>query len=227
MNTIKTRQFCCVTFVYAGAALAFLALMAMDSGGIVRTVVKAVPVSTLIVLVVRDLRGIARFCLTGALLGSVCGDILLDLPYARLFIFGLLAFLAAHLFYTFLFFRFAKGPDGYEKIIIAGLVLFAFLMIWVFRNIPSALYGPVVIYIAVIITMSIGSLLVPAESRLLFIGALLFIASDVVLAVNKFLVVIPYGRVINISLYFSAQFIMIIAARRIWTEPKNRSTIIC
>jgi uncharacterized membrane protein YhhN len=71
--------------------------------------------------------------------------------------------------------------------------------------------------------MSIGALLIPAKNRLLFWGALLFIASDVVLAVNKFLIVIPNGRVINISLYFIAQFMIIMAARAIW--PKRTGLI--
>jgi uncharacterized membrane protein YhhN len=195
--------------------------MAMDMIGIGRTVLKAIPVSTLMVLVLRDMRGFAGICLTGALLGSVCGDILLDLPYANLFIFGLVAFLVAHLFYTVLFFRYAKSPDGFGKVMMAGLVLFAGVMIWIFRGIAPALYGPVVLYIVVIITMSIGALLVPAENHLLFWGALLFIASDVVLALNKFLVAIPYGRVINISLYFIAQFIIIMAARTTWLDTDD------
>ena len=192
--------------------------MAMDMVGIGRTVLKAIPVSTLMVLVLRDMRGFARICLTGALLGSVCGDILLELPYANLFIFGLVAFLVAHLFYTVLFFRYAKSPDGFAKVVMAGLVLFAGVMIWIFRGIPPALYGPVVLYIVVICTMSIGALLVPAENRLLFWGAIMFIASDVVLALNKFLMTIPYGRVINISLYFIAQFIIIMAAQAFWVD---------
>jgi uncharacterized membrane protein YhhN len=192
--------------------------MAMDMVGIGRTVLKAIPVSTLMVLVLRDMRGFVRICLTGALLGSVCGDILLDLPDAKVFIFGLVAFLVAHLFYTVLFFRYAKSPDGIGKVMMAGLVLFAGAMIWIFRGIAPALYGPVVLYILVIVTMSIGALLVPAENRLLFWGALLFIASDVVLALNKFLVAVPYGRVINISLYFIAQFMIIMAARAIWID---------
>jgi uncharacterized membrane protein YhhN len=190
----------------------------MDMAGIGRTVLKAIPVSTLMVLVLRDMRGFVRICLTGALLGSVCGDILLDLPYANIFIFGLVAFLVAHLFYTVLFFRYAKSPDGIGKVLMAGLVLFAGVMIWIFRGITPALYGPVVLYILVIVTMSIGALLVPAENRLLFWGALLFIASDVVLALNKFLMAVPYGRVINISLYFIAQFMIIMAARDIWVD---------
>jgi uncharacterized membrane protein YhhN len=218
MNTIKTPRFHGFTFIYVAAASAFLVVMAMDMVGIGRTVLKAIPVSTLMVLVLRDMRGFARICLTGALLGSVCGDILLDLPYANLFIFGLVAFLVAHLFYTVLFFWYAKSPDGFAKVMMAGLVLFAGVMIWIFRGIAPALYGPVVLYIVVIITMSIGALLVPAENRLLFWGALLFIASDVVLALNKFLVAVPYGRVINISLYFIAQFMIIMAAWAIWVD---------
>lgn len=218
MNRKTRARFQGYIFIYVLAASAFLVLMAMDMAGIGRTVLKAIPVSTLMVLMFRDIRGFARICLVGALICSVCGDILLDLPYTNLFIFGLVAFLAGHLFYTVLFFRYAKRPDRSGKVIIAGLMLFAGVMIWIFRGIATALYGPVVLYIVVIITMCIGALLVPAENRRLFLGALLFIASDVVLAVNKFIVVIPYGRVINISLYFIAQFMIIMAARAIWAE---------
>jgi uncharacterized membrane protein YhhN len=195
----------------------------MDMAGIGRTVLKAIPVSTLMVLVLRDMRGFVRICLTGALFFSVCGDILLDQPYASVFIFGLVAFLVAHLFYTVLFLRHAKSPERFGKAIMAGLVLFAGVMIWIFRGIAPGLYGPVVLYIVVIVAMSIGALLVPAKTNCLFWGALIFIASDVVLAFNKFLVAIPYGRVINISLYFIAQFMIIMAARAIWVDTHEEA----
>jgi uncharacterized membrane protein YhhN len=221
MNTTRSNGF---IFIYAAAASAFLIIMAMDMAGIGRTILKAVPVTTLMVLVFRDMRGFVRICLTGALVGSLCGDILLDLSYANIFIFGLAAFLVAHLFYAVLFFRYAKSPDGSGKVTIAGLLLFAGLMIWIFRGIAPAIYGPVVFYILLIVTMSIGALLVPAGNRLLFWGAVLFIASDVVLAVNKFLVAIPYGRIINISLYFIAQFIIIMAARSVWADTVEEGT---
>ena len=83
---MKTTQFRGFIFVYVVAVLAFLVFMAVDMVGIGRTVLKAIPVGTLMVLVLRDMRGFVRICLTGALLGSVCGDILLDLPYANVFI---------------------------------------------------------------------------------------------------------------------------------------------
>jgi uncharacterized membrane protein YhhN len=224
MHAIKTKHISGFIFIYAVAALSFLVLMAMNMVGIGRTVLKAIPVITLLVLVLRDMRGFVRICLVGALLCSVWGDILLDLPYANVFIFGLVAFLAGHLFYTVLFFRHAKTPEEFSKVIIVVLIIFAGVMIWLFRGISPDLYGPVVFYIVVIITMSIGAFLVPAENHLLFQGALLFIASDVVLAINKFLFVIPYGRVINISLYFIAQFLIIIAARTIWIDRGEKGT---
>jgi len=215
MNTQPLQR---ITLIYAGAAAAFLLLMAMEIGGLGRTVLKAIPVSALLVLVFRDMQGFVRICLIGALFCSVCGDILLDLPYPNMFIFGLVAFLVGHLFYSVLFFRYAKSPDGFRKWIIAGLVIFAGVIMWIFRGISPSLYGPVALYIVVIVTMSIGALLVPARNHRLFGGALLFIASDVVLAVNKLGFIIPYGRVINISLYFIAQFVIIRAAGAIWID---------
>lgn len=211
--------------VYAMAAMAFMVLLGMDHTGISRTVVKAIPVTILLFLVITRFQGPARLLLAGALLGSAGGDILLDLPYAGLFIFGLVSFLLAHLFYLVLFFRYASAADGFEKAMIAGLMIFAGAMVWLFRGIDPSLFGPVVLYIGVIVAMSIGALLVPAPNRLLFWGALLFIASDVVLAVNKFLLIIPHGRLINISLYFIAQYVIILAARAIWGKGRKSGTV--
>ncbi len=97
----------------------------MGISGIGRTALKAIPVLTLLYLVLRGLGGFPRACLSGALIGSLSGDILLDLPYPGIFIFGLVSFLVAHLFYTVLFFRYAKRPDGVQKTTIAALVLLA------------------------------------------------------------------------------------------------------
>ncbi|MFP3981859.1 MAG: lysoplasmalogenase [Desulfobacterales bacterium] len=211
------------TLVFAAAAIVFMVLLAMDITGIVRTVFKAVPVSTLLVMVISEMNGFSRICLAGALFGSVCGDVLLDLPGQNVFVFGLAAFLAGHLFYTVLFFRNAARPGETEKVVIAGLIFFAGVLMWLFSDIAPELHGPVVAYIAVIVIMSIGALLVPAPDRLLFSGALVFIASDLVLAVNKFLIAIPAGRLINITLYFLAQYLIISAARRIWALSASRA----
>jgi uncharacterized membrane protein YhhN len=206
------------TLIFLLGAAIFMVMLAADITCIGRTIAKAVPVSTLLVLVILKMRGFARLFLAGALIGSVSGDILLDLPHDTFFIFGLGAFLAGHLFYTVLFYRYAGRPNRAETIITTALIVFAGAMIWLFSGIDPELYGPVVVYIIIIVAMSIGALLVPAPDRYLFYGAFLFIASDLVLAVNKFLIAIPAGRIINISLYFAAQYIMIAAALAIWNQ---------
>jgi len=225
MNTAATRTLpAAYTFIFAAAALAFLALLGLEIAGIGRTVLKAIPVTTLLVLVLREMDGAPRVFLAGALIGSVAGDILLDIPQ-NLFIFGLVAFLVGHLFYTVHFFRHATRPNRTDRAIIAGLIVFAGATMWLFSGIDPSLYPPVVAYISVIVTMSIGALMVPAESRLLFGGALLFIASDLVLAVNKFLVPIPHGRLVNISLYFIAQYVIIAAALGIWARSRSTAPV--
>jgi uncharacterized membrane protein YhhN len=41
------------------------------------------------------------------------------------------------------------------------------------------------------------------------LGAVLFYASDIVLAWNKFIQPMPYGRMLNIGLYHAGQFLLI------------------
>lgn len=226
MDSRRSLFFKGYTLVFILGAAAFMVMLATDITGIGRTIAKAIPVCTLLVLVLRDMSGFARICLAGALLGSVSGDILLDLPHDSLFVFGLAAFLTGHLFYTVLFFRYAGRPNRSEAITTGCLVVFAGAMMWLFSGIDPGLYGPVVIYIIVIVAMSIGALLVPAPGRLLFYGAVLFIASDVILAVNKFLITIPAGRIINITLYFIAQYLIIAAARAIWNQARQSDPLV-
>jgi uncharacterized membrane protein YhhN len=41
-----------------------------------------------------------------------------------------------------------------------------------------------------------------------FLGAILFLISDAILAINKFARKIPFGRAANLSLYFIAQWLL-------------------
>ena len=168
-------------YIYTASACAFLVLLAMDMVGIGRTALKSIPVSTLIVLMLRDMRGYARICLIGALLCSVCGDILLDLPYAHFFIFGLVAFLVGHVFYAVLFFRFAKSPDRFGITMMAALVIFAVMMVWIFRGIARPIRSRGALYCGDYhneYRRTPGSRREPPA----FLGRPPFIASDVVLA---------------------------------------------
>ena len=146
---------------------------------------------------------------------SLAGDIFL-LWLDRFFIYGLLAFLLAHIAYLIGFNTPSSPPAawGFVMALIIGLG-----GLRVMRRILSAMTGekarlriPVAIYGAVISLMLLSAMLKLTDSAwgagaslLVASGAFLFVASDIVLAWNKFVSPIQNGRMINIGLYHLGQ----------------------
>ncbi len=67
MNRCPVLFFGWYTLVFLLGAASFLIMLASDITGIGRTVAKAIPVATLLVLVIRDMHGFGRICLAGAM----------------------------------------------------------------------------------------------------------------------------------------------------------------
>jgi uncharacterized membrane protein YhhN len=119
---------------------------------------------------------------------SLWGDIFLMMPSDR-FIAGLISFLIAHLFYIVAFSLNISQivPFSYMiPFIVYGIVMFRFLSPGM-----GKLRIPVMLYITVIMTMVFlamsRDLIMPNKYNLYaFIGALFFMASDSILAINKF-----------------------------------------
>lgn len=153
----------------------------------------------------------ARLWLFLALGGSLAGDILLLSP--QFFIPGLAAFLLAHIAYIVRFTRDAPWfPRGLSALIIgaAGVSLFVFEA----RFVPQALLVPVAAYSAVISAMAAQAygraqlLKNPAAWRVA-IGALIFVASDTILSVDKFIVPFPAASVLNSITYYFSQYLLV------------------
>jgi len=134
------------------------------------------------------------------------------------FLFGLVAFLIAHIFYTI---AFVKCKDvNHEIPIVKKYPLFGigFLAIGagVFIKIKDNLGDmeiPVLVYIAAIILMGVMALnrynKVEKDSFwLILLGALLFIFSDSIIAFNKFNGYIPNARVYIMTCYILAQYLI-------------------
>jgi len=151
------------------------------------------------------------------ILFSLAGDVLLMLSLERLFLFGLVAFLVAHIFYITGF------RDELTVINAWSLILLVVIAINVSRLIrriiaamrlkgqnrlvvPVAVYGTV---ISVMLYAAMSTIYDPAwkTSAAFFVsvGAFLFCASDVILAWNKFVAPLRNGRVLNIALYHLGQ----------------------
>ncbi|MFI0491411.1 lysoplasmalogenase [Flavobacterium sp.] len=159
---------------------------------------------------------ILLFALTFSWFGDV---ILLFSESGKLyFIFGLIAFLISHVIYIILFNKQLK-PNKFKLsflfLIGIGVVL---LYLLVLLSLLSPHLGdlklPVIIYATVISTMLLfafkGSLhwQKPANSYILF-GAIIFVSSDSILAINKFYSALPNASFWIMLTYLAAQFLIV------------------
>jgi len=151
------------------------------------------------------------------ILFSLAGDVLLMISLDRMFLFGLAAFLFAHLSYIIGF------KDGLGTVSAWSLLLLVFIAVSVIRmmrRIVGALRAkgennlvyPVIIYGSVISAMlyaAMSTIQDPAwkTSAAFFVslGAFLFCVSDVILAWDKFVSPVRNGRVFNIATYYLGQ----------------------
>jgi uncharacterized membrane protein YhhN len=124
-----------------------------------------------------------------ALLFSALGDALLDLNGAKLFVPALASFLITHLLYATMFLRVAKlrfaRLQVWRLMLLVLVPLFAIAYTMVLWPKLGNLSLPVACYIAAIVAMTVFSLRVPVA--IVPIGAGLFLISDSLIALEKFL----------------------------------------
>jgi uncharacterized membrane protein YhhN len=144
------------------------------------------------------------------LLFSLAGDILL-IQVLDTFILGLLSFLAAQVIYTYAF-R-AGRPFRFN---LFAVLPFAFYGVLIYVLLQPGLDGmalPVAAYVIVILVMAWQAWDQWDDMRarwalLAFIGALLFVISDSILALNRFGEPFFAARFLTLTTYFSAQWLI-------------------
>ena len=145
---------------------------------------------------------------------SFFGDVLLMFSGELFFIFGLVSFLIAHLlFIKIVLTRIQKY--ALSKIIfsiIPFLIVFS-LLLFILKNSLNEMFVPVVIYGFTISTFGAVSLLdylngKSSKSLLMLLGAIVFIVSDSVLAINKFYNPTHLNEVIIMATYISSQYLI-------------------
>ncbi len=149
---------------------------------------------------------------------SALGDFFLDLQDEKRFMWGLIAFFAAHIAYLVFLIPLMLPFEKFTAIEwgmclgLAGLTIGFFL--WLKPSLPKELAFPVTAYMAVLTVMGMAAL-TTTGSRLIPLGALLFIISDMVLAVDKFKSALPMGKPLNWALYASGQLLLALGV--IWS----------
>jgi uncharacterized membrane protein YhhN len=152
-----------------------------------------------------------------ALFFSLAGDVLLlfQVKDDIFFLLGLSAFLLAHIFYI-LFFHRVRVNEAIEGrwwllliVVIYYAVLISFLSGYLGdMKLPVRVYG-VVISFMLMLALHMGFLENKKAGRLMMAGALLFVVSDSVLAINKFYLSFEAAGVIIMLTYALAQLFIV------------------
>jgi uncharacterized membrane protein YhhN len=147
-----------------------------------------------------------RYMIIAGLVFSMAGDIFLMLPSDR-FVSGLVAFLIAHLFYIVAFMSEISTLIWWPLI---PLVTYGIAIYIILAPYLGNLKPPVFIYIVVILIMAWlawerWSHSGQSGTLLAGLGALLFVISDTILAINRFRGAFKSARALNLTTYFAAQ----------------------
>jgi len=150
---------------------------------------------------------------------SAIGDFLLSRDDERAFIGGLVSFLVAHVAYIVLFARIGESASVLLSmpLVLAAAVLVAIslaLLRIILRHVSNELRLPVMMYCMALVLMGLTAL--ATERPPIIAGAMMFVASDAILAWEKF--VEPAGstrkppmRIAVWVLYYAAQLTFLLA----------------
>jgi uncharacterized membrane protein YhhN len=160
-----------------------------------------------------------KYLLLAALFFSWLGDLFLlfDEAHSLYFIGGLLSFLIAHLFYIILFVKMKtilNPRSTINKRAVFFLLLYVGILFVLLYPKLGALKIPVILYALVLASMLIASLYACSLSKrwqnACIIGALLFLLSDSILALNKFQNPFPTASFLIMLTYGLAQLFIVL-----------------
>jgi uncharacterized membrane protein YhhN len=175
------------------------------------------PLTTLLVIAHawprgRGMPAVRGWVLAGLVL-SLAGDIALMWPEQG-FLAGLVSFLLAHLAYLWAFTRVARFAARPLPFVGYG-ALAAAILAWLWPSVPAGLRGPVLAYVLCLASMAAQAGVVAlatrdtpdaARGRMLALGGALFLASDTLLAINKFALPLPLSGLWILLTYWAAQW---------------------
>ncbi|GAB4162688.1 MAG: lysoplasmalogenase [Winogradskyella sp.] len=182
-------------------------------------IAKPAIVVSLLFLFIKTSDGISKSIKRMTLLAlgfSVLGDILLMFvdQSPHFFTMGLVAFLLAHIMYILVFLKHRNK----QKPVVGFVVLiltYASGLFYVLKDGLGHMLIPVIVYMIVILSMATSAFIrkgtVNRNSyHMVFIGAIFFMISDSLLALNKFYQPIPLSNISIMLTYALAQFLIIL-----------------
>lgn len=160
-----------------------------------------------------------------ALFFSWAGDVLLLYKVDnRFFLPGLISFLITQIIYVYVFY---KSSEGFKPKIFTYstgflLIIYGLLLDFMMWSSLGKMKIPVTVYTMVILMMGLSALFRKAMgSSYVLIGAILFIASDSILAVNKFYEPVYAAGFWVMSTYILAQFLIVSGMIKFFNQERQ------
>lgn len=180
-------------------------MLALAYGADLLWLLKVIPIAILSAAVLKTAPSLIRTFLLLALVCSGCGDLLLAF---KQFIPGVAAFLLAQLSYALLFSRFWLGFYNRWYLSVAMIAYVLCMGYWLTPYLGD-LKLPVLAYLIVIAIMGLLAVQSSLPWNRAVLGAMVFIVSDSVIAINKFVMPVPMDGFWVMSTYYLAQFMLV------------------
>jgi uncharacterized membrane protein YhhN len=151
-----------------------------------------------------------KYLIIAGLIFSLGGDVFLMLPKDK-FVLGVLSFLIAHLFYITAFI--VEGTHSLSLFYLLPFLLYGVIMLSILLPGLGKMKVPVLVYMLALMVMAWQALSRWAGSELpgslsAFVGSLFFVASDSILAIDRFRKSFPSAHLYILLTYFVAQWLI-------------------
>lgn len=147
---------------------------------------------------------VAMWILSGLVLGAV-GDVALLGKGDKPFLVGLVAFLLGHIAYVVAIAQITSPAHWATLYAIAPIIVGGGALMWLWPHLRE-MKLPVIVYVLTIVTMVIGALAV--RRPMLTTGAILFFASDLAVARDKFVEPSVTNRAWGLPCYYAGQLLI-------------------
>jgi len=194
-------------YIFLAFAVLFIALIPLKPY-LGDFIIKAIPAISLAALVFIAVSGVRGKLLFVSLLFCAAADIALELPIEMSFMLGLGLFLIAHIVFIVTFSRDFKMQKSRIPIIVL-IAIYAVSIAFVLTPWLKEMAIPVYIYVTAITLMGIFAALRAAKNKFTLYGAISFIVSDSLIAINKFMMPVVAADYIIMITYYLALFLIV------------------
>jgi uncharacterized membrane protein YhhN len=194
-------------YIFTAFAVLFVVLLQFEPypGNFI---IKAIPATSLAILTFIAVSSSRGKLLFTALLFCAAADIALEVAAGQYFVIGLGLFLVAHIFFIITFTRDFKFQMSKLPVVVLFIV-YSVMMAFILTPSLKEMAIPVYAYMTALTLVGVFASLRSAKNDFTLYGAISFIVSDSVLAINKFMMPVAAADYVIMVTYYLSLFLIV------------------